>query len=373
MKKRAKIGFVFVALMALVVGAFPVLGQQKIVQTVEEGSAIFPVFGNNLVQLDPSGRLAGVLNSRGGLTTFSFDEAGNLSQRIAADLRVTDYGYNDLNRLITLTNEGVEVAIFNHDPNGNVIAHRGTENTEVSFGYDEMNRLTASTQFVGSVNFVVNNSFDLNGNRTNIVYPGGLIVDYEFGTDNRLENVTTKYANNTKTISFGYDTASRLNGISYPNGVNSSFDHDAEGRVVSIQHGSFVDRTIQRNALGFKTTELINAGIKPTVPETVRRIKTHNDADQLVSEQVQSGTNWMDVTYSYSGNGCLTNNSETGQSFSYDYDNRIVSTTEGTEHTEYLYDATGARIGRIAGVSPATATTNYFVIDYTDGLKRPPR
>ena len=30
-----------------------------------------------------------------------------------------------------------------------------------------------------------------------------------------------------------------------------------------------------------------------------------------------------------------------------------------------------ARIGRIAGILPATVTTNYFVIDYTDGLKRP--
>ena len=141
MKKSAKIRFVFVALMALVVGAFPVLGQQKIVQTLEAGSAVFPVFGNNLVQLDSLGRLEGVLNSRGGLTTFTFDESGNLSRRIAADFKVTDYGYSDLNRLITITNEGVEVAAFDYDPNGNIIARRGTENTEIFFGYDEMNRL----------------------------------------------------------------------------------------------------------------------------------------------------------------------------------------------------------------------------------------
>ena len=77
---------------------------------------------------------------------------------------------------------------------------------------------------------------------------------------------------------------------------------------------------------------------------------------------MQSGTNWTDVSYSYSPNGCLTKNSETGQNLGYDYDNRLLS----VDDIEYIYDASGARIGRIAGVSPATVTTNYFVIDYTD-------
>ena len=261
------------------IGAVPAFGQG--VKALDDGSIIFPVIGSNLVQFDPLGRLEGVLNSRGGLTTFSYDHAGNLFSRKDAEDAETFYGYNSLNQLVTITNQGVEVATFDHDPNGSMISHRGTENTEVFFGYDEMNRLIASTQSVSSV---VQYSYDLNGNRTNIVYPGGLTVGYAFDAENRLDFVTTKYAGNTKTVSFGYDTASRLDAIIYPNGVSSTFGHDAEGRVTSIQHGTFVDRTIHRNALGFKTTELIDAGIKPTVPNTGRRIKTHNAADQLTSE-----------------------------------------------------------------------------------------
>ncbi len=314
--------------------------------------------------VDAQGRVTSITNAINKVTNFVFDDAGNISLRTAADLKVTDYGYDSLNRLVAITNQGVEVATFDHDPNGNLVA-QASPLASATFDYDEMNRLVASTQSVYSVSSGVQNSFDLNGNRTNIVYPGGLEVSYQYGADNRLEGVTTKYVGNTKTISFGYDTANRLNGISYPNGVNSTFGHDTDGHITSIEHGNFVNRTIIRNALGFKKTELIDAGQKPTAPDSRRSIKSHNDADQLTSEWVQQGTNEYTVSYDYSANGCLTSavSSVSSSGYEYDYDNRLQS-MDGS--TEYLYDGSGARIGRIHNF-----VTNYFVIDYIDGLKRP--
>ena len=52
--------------------------------------------------------------------------------------------------------------------------------------------------------------------------------------------------------------------------------------------------------------------------------------------------------------------------FGYDYNNRLIAVQQGTDLTEYLLDASGARVGRVHN-----AVTNYFVIDQTDGLKRP--
>ncbi|MDF7826944.1 DUF6531 domain-containing protein [Pontiellaceae bacterium B12227] len=311
--------------------------------------------------IDAQGRVTSVTNAINKVTSFDYDDAGNLEQRTSADQTVTDYGYDSLNRLVAITNEGVEVAVFDHDDNGNITL---IENDEVSIdlGYNEMNQLTASTQSVHSVTSVVGYQYDLNGNRTHITYPGGTNVVYVYGADNRLDSVNLSAFGISGSVEFNYDGANRLTNIVYPNGVNSTFGHDDNSNITSIKHGSFIDRTIQRNLLGFKETELIDAGLKPTAPETARRIKTHNDADQLVSEQVQSGTNWTGVTYSYSDNGCLTNNSETGQSLGYDYDSRIVR----ADDIQYLYDASGVRVGRVDG-----AVTNYFVVDYTDGLKRP--
>ncbi|QBG48242.1 RHS repeat protein [Verrucomicrobia bacterium S94] len=325
--------------------------------------------------VDAQGRVTAITNAIGKVTAFTYDAVGNLDSRIDAAGVLTEYGYDALNRLTAITNQGVEVAAFDHDANGNIIEH-ASPHASCTFGYDEMNRLVFSTQLCASVCSVVENQYDLNGNRTNIVYPGGLSVGYHYGADNRLESVTTEYAENTESFVFNYDSANRLTGMDYPNGVHSTFGYDAESRITSIQHGDFVDREIHRNTLGFKTTECINAGIKSAVQETARRIKTHNDADQLIFERVQQGTNWTDVAYSYSDNGCLTNITTEGsetQRFGYDYDNRIVNADGTSCSVEYLYDATGARIGRIctAGVSPTAVTTNYFIIDYTDGLKRP--
>ena len=278
--------------------------------------------------------------------------------------------------MISITNEGAWKASFDYDPNGNIVEH-ASPLAQTQFGYDEMNRLTASTCQVSSIEFQVSNSYDLNGNRTNIIYPGGLEVSCSYGADNRLESVTTEYTENTETISFGYDTAGRMNAMSYPNGINSTLGLDAEGRVTNIVHGSFVDRKIYRNALGFKETECINAGIKPTVRDTHRSLKTHNAADQLTFERIQTETtNWTDVAYSYNDNGGLETVSRASSpavSYAYDYDNRLQSVDDAPSFVEYLYDASGARIGRIAvdGVGDPVIRTNYFVIDYADGLKRP--
>ncbi len=319
--------------------------------------------------VDAQERVTSITNAINDVTSFGYNPDGTLDWRINGELEQTDYDYDNLNRLTNVVHEGVQKAAFKHDPNGNLV-EQTLLSAQTQLGYDEMNRLTASTQSVYSVSSVVQNQYDLNGNRTNIVYPGGLTVGYEFGADNRLESVTTKYTNDTETISFGYDTATRLNGISYPNGINSTFGHDAAGRITNIVHGTFVNRTIQRNALGFKETELIDAGIQPSPQKTRRSIKTHNIADQLTSERVQTdGTNWTDIVYYYNDNGGLEDivAPDSGSvSYTYDYDNRLTSVDDASSFVEYLYDASGARVGRIDG-----ALTNYFVIDYADGLNRP--
>ncbi len=299
---------------------------------------------------------------------FEYSDAGNLISKIDGNNAKTEYNYDSVGRLNAVKHNAAKVAEFQHDANGNIISAEN-QNAEASFAYDEMNRLVSSTQTVGSVSAVVKNSYDANGNRTAWTL-GDLTVQYNYGADNRLENVTTKNSNGTKSFSFGYDSANRLTTMNYPNGVNSSFSYDAENRVVSIQHGNFVNRQIERNPLGFKTEEKINAGISPKPPKNERRLKTYNAADQLVSEKIQTATtNWNNVSYAYNANGRLeriTTEDTEDTEFSYDYNDLISSVTSASSAVKYLHDASGARIGRIEN-----GVKTYFVIDYLDGLKRP--
>ncbi|WP_082116673.1 RHS repeat domain-containing protein [Kiritimatiella glycovorans] len=265
--------------------------------------------------------------------------------------RSTGYVFDDMNRMVRIDYPNATQAGFDHDNNGNVTLFFN-ENAEVAFAYDEMNRLAASTQSVSSVNFVVQNSFDLNGNRTNITYPGGLVVSYSFDEDNRLTSASAKNANGTYTFSFGYDGASRLTGISYPNGINATVGYDAESRVTNYVHGTVLNHVITRDLRGFKTREDIYAGLIPSFTNGLRQTRAHNDADQLLSAG--------DEDYAYDANGNLTNAS--GTTYEWDYDNRLLR----FGHTEYSYDASGGRVERVEN-----GTTNFFVLDYADPLKRP--
>jgi RHS repeat-associated protein len=137
------------------------------------------------------------------------------------------------------------------------------------------------------------------------------------------------------------------------NDVNSTFGYDAESRVTNYVHGAVLNHAITRGPRGYKTQEDIYAGLVPNFTNGLRQTRTHNDADQLLT----AGTG----EYSYDPNGNLTNSS--WGTYAWDYDNRLIA----TPGVQYLYDASGVRVGRVT--SPGV--TNYFVVDYADGLKRP--
>ncbi len=311
--------------------------------------------------LDAQGRVTSITNAINNVTSFDYDLNGNLVQRTDAEGKTTDYSFDEMNRLTNVIHEGTWKALFEYDLNGNNVA-QASPLASLSLEYDSMNRLESSLISVNSRSFAVTNAYDLNGNRTNIVYPGGLAVAYEYDEENRLESVDLSDFG-LSTFDFSYDGASRLTNIVYPNGVSGDYVYDAESRILEYAYSSgsnnFLRHVIQRDPRGLKIIEDVYEGLLPNFTNEVHQTRTHNDADQLLTAG--------DLTHSYNANGCLTSSVSSAQSvdYSYDFDNRLTS----ADDVEYLYDASGARIARIAGISPAV--TNYFVIDYTDPLKRP--
>jgi RHS repeat-associated protein len=223
---------------------------------------------------------------------------------------------------------------------------------------------------VDSRSFAVTNSYDLNGNRTNLVYPGGLVVAYEYDEENRVKEVIANHANFTNQFSFSYDDAGRLTNLVYPNGIIGQFSYDGLDDVVAFSYGTaspnFIERAIFRNANGFKMYENIAAGLEPAAVQIVAETRAHDAADRLVSNNDSAATN--NTAYGYDNNGNLT--AAGAATYTYDYDNRLKTVGSVTSPTEYLYDASGARIARIAGVPPALST-NYFVLHYAIDLDVP--
>ena len=81
----------------------------------------------------------------------------------------------------------------------------------------------------------------------------------------------------------------------------------------------------------------------------------HNNANQLISDTVNSATN----IYTYDGNGNLTTKTQSSQSWDweYDYDNRLISYTDSARATSYYtYDAMSRRISKTIN----SVTKKYF-------------
>ncbi len=304
-------------------------------------------------EMDAIGQRTNVTYPTAGMN-YAFDAAGNITNRTDAMGRETEYIFDGMNRITQIIYPDSSAVSFEYDDLGN-LTEVSNQVSEVSLAYDEMNRLESSQIRVHSRSFAVTNSYDLAGNRTAIFYPGNKSVAYTYDENSRLSSVDLSDFGLTA-CAFAYDAAGRLTNVVYPNGVKGSFDHNANRQVSEYAYGlggtNFLRHVIQHNALGFKIIEDVYEGLLPVFTNEIRETHTHNDADQLTS----IGTN----SYSYNLNGCLI--SGAGVSYSWDYDNRL--TEAGS--VEYLYDGAGSRVGRID-----ESTTNYFVLDYADPLRRP--
>jgi RHS repeat-associated protein len=312
---------------------------------------------------DALNRLAAETNALGHAKHYSYDAVGNQIQRTDAGGKTTDYQYDALNRQTNIVHEGIWQAAFEYDENGNRAEVRSQE-SEVSFAYDPLNRLTNSSSQVSSFEFQVSNAYDLNGNRTNLVYPGGLTVAYEYDSENRLSDVSINHQSAIGNLQFLYDSAGRLTNIVYPNGVSGSFGYDGNGEVVAFSYGTassnFIERAISRNANGFKMYENIAAGLEPAAVQQTSQERSHDDADRLVSTAL---TNSTALTYSYDNNGNLTQGSGGGgqaTAYAYDYENHLTQVSNFQFQVSYQYDASGARVSR-----SHDSVTNHFVVHYS--------
>jgi len=322
--------------------------------------------------VDAQGRVKTVTNALGQVATFRYDAVGNMTNRTDAAGVATRYLYDGINRLTNIVYASTgQKTILRYDANSNLTNAWATNSTAfakvvtVAMRYDNRDRLTNATTTAGSASWSVGYRHDLNGNTTNIIYPGGLVCAYTFDTQDRVTKVTDWLGRET---SFGYDDANRLTSITYPaaNGVTASYGYDAMGRRTSYSYtkgSTLAARTLVRNALGFKYQENVTAGYAPAPSTQKLRSSTFNEADRLLSSTNSPGGS---IAYGHDTKGNLTNlvSATSTNVWVWDDDNRLKSVTNNTIATSCLYDALGTRVGTLSGT-----TTNYFAVNQSAGLK----
>ncbi len=291
------------------------------------------------------GRVTCIENALGNVVELTYDKAGNILTLTDYAGITTTYQYDELDRLIK-EEADEETICYTYTVDGmlsSVIDKNGT----TEYTYDIMNGLT------------------------DIIYPDGSIIHYEYDEACRLTKVETPYGSTL----YSYDILDRLVRVVGHDGLATVYEYDengnrsavryANGMVMTYEYDS-VNRLIKEETID-KDTGLIAsyayrlgpAGERLKVEETDRIVEYEYDAlYRLCKEVITEGDMITTISYTYDAVGNRLTKTENGQLTTYLYNelNQLVSEND----IIYTYDENGNLISQEGSGQKANYTYDVF-------------
>ncbi|MCK5920960.1 MAG: RHS repeat protein, partial [Methylococcales bacterium] len=187
-------------------------------------------FTQSTTTYDSLNRPIQVEDALGNMTQMAYNALGSRTVVTDANGATTTFSYDGLNRL-TLTSYTSDNEQVHHTYNAVGNRLQMVDNAGITnYLYDDYDRLISVTNpFTGTILY----NYDLVGNRTKLTYPDGKVISYTYDEDNRLLIV---YDGGTASTTYSYDDAGRLLETALPNGVSTTYSYDDANRLISIFH-----------------------------------------------------------------------------------------------------------------------------------------
>jgi RHS repeat-associated protein len=305
-------------------------------------------------QYDALNRLLSVTEAGESVAGYTYDAHDNISQVTDDKGHVTHFTYDDFGRRLSKTAADTGTTTYAYDKAGNLVSAVDAKGQTVSFAYDGLNRPISQNYAGGGVLFSYDEGSKAIGHLSGITDSEGT-VSFAYDQTGRIASETRVIDTTSHTIGYSWDTATGdLAGMTYPSGLNLSYEKDAIGRV---------------SAIALNGTPLISAvthlPFGPLKAATLGSVNLTREYDQRYNVmRIRAGG--LDYVYSRNTGGNVTSidNSpapavEGGQTdYQYSSANNRLTGTTGTAPKTYSFDAVGNM------VSDGTNTFNY------DGLNR---
>ena len=328
------------------------------------------------------------LDEDGNLTKFNYDPNSNLTSVTDANGGVTSYSYDPMNRKASRTDPLHAIETYGYDGNGNLTGHTDRRGKVTVYQYDGINRgkfagfgYTGSsyeststytfdlgdriTQIVDSIAGTTMRQYDglddltdeqtaqgevgyLYDNarrRQTMTVVGQPTVSYGWDNANRLTGITQ----GTTSIPFGYDNANRESTMTLPNGILLTYTYDNDSRVTAmtwtlagnpvgdLEYSYDADSRVIQKTGSFAQTGLPQAVTGNTF-NAANEMTSFNGTPQTYDANgnlVNDGTN----TYAWDARNHLTAIvGPNTASFAYDADGRRAQKTIDSTSTQFLYD-----------------------------------
>ncbi|HKT81619.1 MAG TPA: RHS repeat-associated core domain-containing protein [Vicinamibacterales bacterium] len=196
---------------------------------------------------DNLNRVTSITDARGGQTSFTYDGNSNLLTLTDALSHTTTYTYDDMDRVVTRTDPLTRVETYTYDDNGNLETVTDRESQVTTHAYDSFDRRTLTTfddssttayayddgdrliEIDDSIAGVIERDWDDLDRLTEERTPEGT-VSYTYDDADRRATMT---ASGQSSVSYTYDNANRLTGITQST-ASVGFDYDDANRRTSL-------------------------------------------------------------------------------------------------------------------------------------------
>ena len=305
-----------------------------------------------------TGRLHTIQDARSNTTTLTYNANGDLISTTDPLSNVTGYGYDGVGRALTITNARGKQKTYSYDANDRVLSimqDNAAGTPERTFAYNAFGQVLATDE-LGHATMIERDELGLPtsvadplGNTTETIYdpsnnpvrvtdPLGRVIQTTYDNADRPLVLTDPAG---KTVKRTYDDNGNLLTLVDKNNNTTSFTYDQNNRLVQTADplGKKVSNT--RDALG-RITTITNA--------RGQQIRFTRDNDGRVTEKAykddptSAGTFAAEATYTYDGNGNVTQRIDDWgtATFVYDANNRVTSISYPSgKSTSFTYNAAG--------------------------------
>jgi RHS repeat-associated protein len=325
--------------------------------TVKDGD------GNTTTQVfDALNRTSTSTDASSGVASWAYDPHNRALTVTDANSNVTTFVYNGFGDTIQQASPDTGTTVYHYDSDGNLTQKVNAASVTMNATYDALDRILTRAfpaDATQNATYTYDASYDLSG------FPVGRLATrsdasgfFSYDYDER-GNVLNAKAWSTPggidlTALYSYDNANRLNGISYPSGLNVAYSRDAGGNINSVSvtppgAGSATFASVTNAPFGPPTA--VNFGNSVNTSITL-------DQDYRTTNITASGTATVEnQSYALDNASNLTMvtdavNAANSQTLGYDVLNRLTSAVSGTGGYGTLawgYDHNGNLTSRTAG------------------------
>ena len=340
-------------------------------------------------QYDPAGRLFRVIDALAQISQeYAYSANGRVESLKDAGTNVTNYEYDEFDRLKRTIYPDLSDEVLSYDAAGNILNKRTRALQNIAFLYDTLDRrdtktlpgepaiqytydlagrLTEVSDAAGPIQHdfdtagrlslvtfpdtkTVGYQYDDAGNRTRVTWPDAYFVTYGYDEMNRPTEVREN--GTTLLMSYGYDPLSRRITADYGNGAATTYDYAVDDDLLTLGQqftATSVDFSYLPNSAGQRTGLGVSDEaylFRPVAEDNVAY--TSNVLNQY---DTVGGT-----IHGYDANGNLTDDGVF--TYGYDAENRLVSATQpapGISAT-YVFDPLGRRTAKTVNI----LTTSYL-------------